>query len=243
MAILRGKSALKDVMLIGSIYDNNYFTTRNGKDGNAYVEWRIHPDDPRSDGQSFPELRAVLVGEKVNENGVKSRIYERRDRMYASQVEALKEAAAETTFPLTNAKGETVGQCYVVAADLVVTTPKVGPFKYGSTTERVAPDTHLAVNSKTIRSVDPKFAELVDGKNPMQRCFEKLKAVRAQKAQERQAKAQEAKAVQQPQTQAVAEATQVSAEAAVPQYEVDVEPQVEETVVAQSEVEDGPTLG
>ena len=80
MAILKGKGAFKDVPLIATIYDNNYFDTKgakkaaeelkaagdmeayNNRPRSAFVEFRLHPDDPRTKGQVFPELRAAEIG-------------------------------------------------------------------------------------------------------------------------------------------------------------------------------------
>ena len=184
MAVLRGKGAFKDVPLIATVYNNNYFTTKKGVEGNAFVEFRIHPDDPRAEGQIFPELRAARIGE--TEDG-KPR-YERRSVLYAGQVEDMKEAAGDNTFPLLDSKGDQVGECYVVVADLTQTKPRegFGLYKYKSKTERIAPDAHLVPIAKTFRAADPQLAAVIDGKTPLDRSFDMIREAREAKRAEKE---------------------------------------------------------
>lgn len=198
MATLKGAGALKDVPLIVSVYDKSYFETKNGKTGNAFAEFRLHPDDERAKGQVFPELRATRTGEKPDGTPV----YERRIAVFESQMADIKEAAGDNKFDLTNVDGQKVGECYVVEADLMVTNAKYGPMKFG-TNERMAPDRYLAPHFKSIRPADPALAATVDGKTPLDRSYDLLKEARAAKAAEAPAKGPEVEIVETPQVDAV----------------------------------------
>jgi hypothetical protein len=164
----KGQGPMSEVPLVVNDYDSGFSTHPETGNVTRYPDIRVHPDDPRAEGQTTLALRTKKVDGQYS-NGV---------AMAESQMKSIAEAAGpEGTTPLLNKDGEQVGTTYAVTADLM----------YASGTGN-----GLVPNTKTLKASDPEYGvEPVDGKSINNRIFESQQAAsEAKKAAAAEAEAE-----------------------------------------------------
>ena len=156
----KGQGPMSEVPLVVNDYDSGFSTHPETGNVTRYPDIRVHPDDPRAEGQTTLALRTKKQEAGQYSNGV---------AMAESQMKSIAEAAGpEGTTPLLNKDGEQVGTTYAVTADLMYASGK---------------GNGLVPNTKTLKASDPEYGvqPTADGKTINNRIFEAQTAAKEAK--------------------------------------------------------------
>ncbi len=156
----KGQGPMSEVPLVVNDYESGFSTHPETGNVTRYPDIRVHPDDPRAEGQTTLALRTKKQEAGQYSNGV---------AMAESQMKSIAEAAGpEGTTPLLNKDGEQVGTTYAVTADLMYASGK---------------GNGLVPNTKTLKASDPEYGvqPTADGKTINNRIFEAQTAAKEAK--------------------------------------------------------------
>lgn len=148
MAVLKGTGSMKDVNLVGRIYDNAY--SKNGKTG--FVDLQVDARDQRGPGQVNLHLKSER--QKLDDGRT---VYNNTAAYSADQVQTMLEAAGDQVQPILNKEGVEIGKEFCVKGDLMTSSSSTG----------------LVLNTKTVgasdfkiddKTIDNQFASMKEAK-------------------------------------------------------------------------------